>query len=213
MTLVAISASYGALGNTIGPFVAEALGVPFIDRAIPMAVAARLEVSVAEAVAHDEQASLLERIVRGFIGLDVGVPGPLTPEGVSPAEFRLAAERFLRRQAAIGEGVMLGRGAVVVLQDDPRVLRVRLTGTPASRLAVASARVGEAEAARAMHRLDRAHRTYMRYFYGVDIDDPSLYHLVIDSTALAVDASADMIATAARALSAELHAAPWALLR
>ncbi len=35
-------------------------------------------------------------------------------------------------QAATGEGVILGRGCVAVLRDDPAVLRVRLSG-PADR--------------------------------------------------------------------------------
>ena len=36
MTLVAISASFGAGGSRIGPALAERLGVPFLDRAIPL---------------------------------------------------------------------------------------------------------------------------------------------------------------------------------
>ena len=35
MTVVTISAAYGAGGSEIGPLVAEELGVPFVDRAIP----------------------------------------------------------------------------------------------------------------------------------------------------------------------------------
>jgi len=42
--LIALSASYGAGGNAIGPALAERLGVPFLDRAIPIRVAARLRV-------------------------------------------------------------------------------------------------------------------------------------------------------------------------
>ena len=70
MTLVAISASYGAGGSRVGPALAERLGVPFVDRAIPMAVAERLDVSPDDATAYDEQApgGWLERMLRGFIG-------------------------------------------------------------------------------------------------------------------------------------------------
>jgi len=56
-------------------------------------------------------------------------------------------------------------------------------------------------AERAMHRLDRTHATYLREFYGADIDDPSLYHLVLDSTALDGEACVDLIARAAQALA------------
>ena len=39
MTIVTVSASYGALGSEVGPRLAERLGVPFLDRAIPSEVA------------------------------------------------------------------------------------------------------------------------------------------------------------------------------
>ncbi len=36
MTVVALSAAYGAGGSQIGPALADRLGVPFVDRAIPL---------------------------------------------------------------------------------------------------------------------------------------------------------------------------------
>jgi cytidylate kinase len=38
----------------------------------------------------------------------------------------------------------------------------------------------------------------VRHFYGCDAKDPSLYHLVIDSTALSKDTVVEIIAAAAR---------------
>ncbi len=52
--LVVLSASYGAGGSRErAAKLAERLGVPFVDRAIPVAVAAELDVPVDEAEAHD----------------------------------------------------------------------------------------------------------------------------------------------------------------
>jgi cytidylate kinase len=211
MTLVALSAAYGTLGSKIGQGVAEALGVPFLDRAIPMAVAARLDVPVDEAAAHDEQISMLERILRGFIGIDLGVPAPPAAERASPDDFRRATEEVLLRQAATRQGVILGRGAVVVLREQHRVLRVRLTGPPDRRLALAIAaqqeasdpvrRLDPADLERHMRQLDRMHATYMKYFYGVNIDDPLLYHVTIDSTALPAETCVELIAAAAATLA------------
>jgi shikimate kinase len=39
MHVVTLSAGYGAGGSVIGPAVAERLGVPFLDRALPAGVA------------------------------------------------------------------------------------------------------------------------------------------------------------------------------
>lgn len=202
MTLVAISSSYGAGGSRIGPALAERLGVPFVDRAITAAVADRLDVPFDEAAARDEQVSAgrLERLLRGFIGQDVGAPAPGPGEIVSGDDFRRATEEFLRNQAASGNGVILGRAGAIVLRDDPRALRVRLDGPPEHRVrqAMALESIDEATAQRRLRQLDRAHAAYAKHFYGVDLRDASLYHVVLDSTAMELDACVELLEHAAR---------------
>ena len=205
MTLVALSAAYGAGGNVVGPELAQRLGVPFVDRAIPLQVARQLDVSLDDAEAHDEEASesFLDRLLRGFIGTDVGVPAPMPAETFTSEDFRRATEEVLLQQARTGQGVILGRAAVIVLRDDPSVLRVRLDGPAAGRVEQAM-RIGGIDrgtAEQSLRRLDRTHADYARQFYGADIGDPALYHLVIDSTALELEACVDLIASAAKALA------------
>jgi cytidylate kinase len=55
---------------------------------------------------------------------------------------------------------------------------------------------------------DRARRTYVRRAYGVDGDDPSHYHLMIDSTAIDLDTCVDLIVAASRARVAASATAP-----
>ena len=200
MALIALSASYGAGGSVIGPELAQRLGVPFVDRAIPVAVAAELDVPLDQAEAHYEEASgsFLERLLRGFVGTDVGVPAPVPAETFTSEDFRKATEDVLLKQAATGEGVILGRAAVVVLRDHPRVLRVRLDGPVERRVrqAMALGGVDEDSAKAALQRLDRAHAEYAQKFYGADIRDPSLYHLIVDSTVIGLDACVEFIALA-----------------
>ena len=64
--VVTISASYGAGGAYVGPKLAERLGVPFVDRAIPNEVAQRLAVPLTEArdgrgVSHFENCPAADR--------------------------------------------------------------------------------------------------------------------------------------------------------
>ena len=207
MTLITLSASYGAGGSHVGPELARRLGVPFVDRAIPLEVAKRLHVTADEAAAHEEGAGggWLERVLRGFIGTDPGAPAPLpAAEVFSSEDFRRATEEVILRQAATGQGVILGRGAMVVLRDDPRVLRVRLDG-PADRRAARAAEhegISLEEARARLERNDRARETYVKRFYGVDPHDPALYHVILDSTAIPLDACVEVILAAAAALPA-----------
>jgi cytidylate kinase len=201
--LVALSASYGAGGSRVGPALAERLGVPFLDRAIPFAVSERLEVDIETAQQHDERlgGGRLERILRGFIGQNVGAPVPIASEMTIDEDFRRATEDVLLTQAASGDRVILGRGAVIVLRNRPGVLRARLDGPP-DRRAVQAARLASIdpdEARRTLRRLDRAHADYTRRFYGADICDPELYDIVLDSTRIDLDSCVELLEVAARA--------------
>lgn len=213
MTLVAISASYGAGGTMIGPELARRLGVEFLDRAIPLAVAQRLDVPLDDAEAHDEapaSPSWLDRLLRGFTNTDASVPAPVPADTFTSEDFRRATEQVLLRQAATGHGVILGRAAVVVLGDRPDVLRVRLDGPVERRIAQAMDLGGldRPSTEAALRRADRTHAEYARQLYRADIADPALYHLVLDSTALELTACVDVIERSARALRPAAAQAP-----
>jgi Cytidylate kinase-like family len=200
-TLVALSASYGAGGNVVGPALAERLGVPFLDRAIPVKVAEQLRVSPEEVDAvEDGHPGWLERLLSGFSAGETVVPTPLPGAGLNSEDFRRETEKVLLAQCQTGEGVMLGRAGAIVLRDDPAVLRVRLDGPKELRLraAMGFGGIDEETARRTVDRLDRTHADYARELYGADIRDPALYHLMIESTAIDVDTCVELIATAAR---------------
>jgi cytidylate kinase-like protein len=200
MTVVTLSASYGAGGSQIGPRLADRLGVAFLDRVIPTTVAERLAVPLDDALAHDDAVrSVLERLLMRFAPAAQAFSGTATPpELVDERSFLRATEEVIREHAAAGSGVILGRAAAVVLRDAPGALHVRLDGPAERRLAQAITLEGvdRGTAARHMRETDRAREAYVQQFYGVDARDATLYHMVIDSTALALDACVELIALA-----------------
>jgi hypothetical protein len=201
MKLIALSASYGAAGDLVGPALAEHLGVPFVDRAIPIKVAQELNVPFEEADRMEsESPTWLERLLRGFVGMEASVPSALPAGALTADDFRRETERAVIAQSATGEGVILGRAAAFVLRDEPGVLRVRLDGPREARL-LQAIRLGvdEPTATRTIDRLDRTHATYARELYGVDVRDPAHYDLVLDSTRLHVETCVEVIEAAASA--------------
>jgi cytidylate kinase len=196
-TVVTISASYGAGGSWIGPHVAERLGCEFIDRAIPVQVAERLDVPVAYAEVHDEAAA--PRLTRLLARLP-NTSGVVVPEATSP-EFCRATERLLIEAADAGDVVVLGRAGAIVLRHQPGALHVRLDGPAEPRVfqAMRVEEIDEDEARRRQRNSDRARMDYVKHFYRADPRDPRHYHLVLDSTAVALPTCVDLIVTAARA--------------
>jgi cytidylate kinase len=206
VTLITLSAPYGAGGSYVGPEVARRCGVPFVDRAIPASVAARLAVPLAEAVAHDESIGIsLARMTvwLSHVGQAFGAPAAL-PEEAQEGAYRRATEEAIREHAAGAGAVVLGRAGALVLRNHPRALHVRLDGPVDARIRQAM-EVGGVDletAERNVTENDRAREAYVQHFYRVDPRDAALYHLVIDSTAIPLDACVAMIVEAAAARDA-----------
>lgn len=202
--VVTISASFGAGGSIVGPKVAQRLGLPFLDRAIPVAAARRLQLPDSVAAALDEHApSVLERLAGALAHASAPIgPDPIDMVGDDdPDEFRHATEAVLRQVADTTGAVVLGRCAMVVLAGRPDVLSVRLDGPVAARVASVAAReaMDVEEVRRAQHESDRTREAYARVFYRVRQDDPKLYHLMVDTTAIDLDSCVEMVVTAAAA--------------
>jgi hypothetical protein len=203
MGIVTVSAAYGAAGAEIAPMVAERLGLPFHDRAIPAQVAGRLGVPVSEAEANDETVvGGLWRLVASLGTMPDPVGGVLPTSSLPDAQaYRQQTERILGEMADAGGGVVLGRAAAMVLAERPDALHVRLDGPRFRRLDAAVARSGRPrdEVRREMEATDRGRQAYVRHFYRCDPAEPRHYHLVVDSTALPLEAVVELIVTAARA--------------
>jgi cytidylate kinase len=104
------------------------------------------------------------------------------------------------REHAAGEGaVILGRAGAIVLRDQPHALHVRLTGPEPARIeqGMRLEGVDRATAERHLEETDDARRAYVQHFYRCDARAAEHYHLVIDSTAIPLDACVDLIVAAA----------------
>jgi cytidylate kinase len=188
--IVTVAAEHGAGGDLVAPRVAEALGVPFLDRMLPASLVAAAE----EAEWHR---GLMGRLARASTVL-AGEP----VERLDSDEGHIRAElaEFLTRASTEG-GVVLGRGGVFVLADAPAALHVLLAGDHEGRVARVAEREGidRAEADHRVRAQDRARKEYMQRVFSADADDRKHYHLVVDTVALGIDASVELVLAASRA--------------
>ena len=201
LRLITISATYGAGGPVIAPLLARRLGLPFADRFLrPDAAPAR---GSEERVTDEELDEEPRRpMLEGFalLGPAWNIPVPRDVEDL-PERLRAANEATLRDLIRQGGAVVLGRAAAVALGRHPAAFHVRLDGPPDRRARRGAAWEGvDLDTARS--RLDAAdgiRSQYVHRLYGRDAADPSLYHLVLDSTVLDVDTVLEVVITAAEA--------------
>ena len=123
-SVVTISAPYGAGGAIIGRDVLERLGVPFLDRAIPTAVAQTLAVSLDDAEAHDERSETRVGRMLAALGASGLGFGPTSEVGLPAQAYREQTERVIITAAQSTGCVVLGRAGVIVLREYPAVLHV-----------------------------------------------------------------------------------------
>lgn len=204
--LITVSAAYGAGGSVIAPALAGRLGLPFLQRVTTS------EGHAAEPGPCDEQLSAEEvkatpvhRLLAHFTQAMPAGPTQSPPSTHHQDEhLRGHGEAGIQRLIAGGGGVILGRAAAVVLGKD-RGFHVRLDGPAERRVAQGAAIEGisEEQARDRLRAADKARTAYVRRLYRCDPADASLYHLVIDSTAMPLDTVIELIITAARA-----HEAP-----
>ena len=108
------------------------------------------------------------------------------------------------RRGAVGRGVrswcgFLKLAGILVLAEEPHVLRVRLSGPLEARIEQAIARYGlTREEARREERANAGARAaWVQRFYGRDVTAPSLYDLVINATRFGVQECVALIVAAA----------------
>ncbi|HLT60650.1 MAG TPA: cytidylate kinase-like family protein [Microlunatus sp.] len=199
MGTVTISASYGAGGSVLAPRIAERLGLPFLDRAISVALAAELGISPDAPEAKGESpggwwARLANVSAMSFYA-DPSLAAIHPPEQL----VRERSEQRLREIAEGSGGVILGRAAAMVLADVPNTLHVRLDGPVEARIEAAMRQHGisreEAKQNRKIN--DEARTRYVRQAYRVDPTAAEHYHLVINTGVLSWDTAEELIMVAA----------------
>ena len=205
ISLITVSASYGAGGSVVAPALAGRLGLPFLQRVTTSEGHPAEPGPCDEALTEEElKATPMHRLLASFTqAMPVGpTQSPLSSHH-QDQHLRNHGEAGIQRLLAGGGGVILGRAAAVVLGKN-RGFHVRLDGPAERRVAqgMTVEGISEEQARKRLRAADKARVAYVRRLYRTDPTDPALYHLVIDSTVIPLDTVIELIIMAARAHAA-----------
>jgi len=183
--LVCISRDYGALGDEIAAELARRLDIDLWDSAILDKLSKRSHTDPHTARVLDEAVGKAK---------DLWLYSLLTHQDLSPQSIQSHLVNVIVSMGRLG-GVIVGRGAHIVLARSPG-LKVRIVGsTEACVHRVAKARQLTPDAAR--HEVDRINHERAQFIwdtYQVRQNDPHLYDLVINTDHLSdVGAVVDML--------------------
>jgi len=195
MPVITIAREFGAGGETVGHMLAERLDLEYLDGKIVDEVARRLKVPTDVVETYDEKTGgLLDRLLRQLATVDFSTPQDVAawtpPHGDLAWDPRKSVlsmtQEIIRRQAATGNGVIVGRGAAYLLLDQPEVLRVFLRAPFEFRVKaiMESRKLDDAAARKFLKERDANSTAYIRQVYGHDWQHPSHYDLVIDTERL-----------------------------
>jgi cytidylate kinase len=180
MTVIAMTREMGSLGKDVAAGLADQMGLTVVHHEL-------VEHNLAERLGVQESA--VHRYLEG--GASLFERWKIDKEKLS----RYTADEILEL-AKKGNVVIRGWGAVAILRAVPHVLRVRVCAPMPSRERVMVERLGlksPSEATSEILQNDAAHARIMRGFFGVNWEDPQLYHVVLNTGAVPVDACVSIV--------------------
>jgi CMP/dCMP kinase len=94
-----------------------------------------------------------------------------------------------------GKVLIVGRGGQAILENRPGVLHVRVVAPFEERVLQlqASENLTAAQARRLIEERDAATREYLRMFHHIDVDDATLYHMVLNTGKLSMGQCVDLV--------------------
>ncbi len=219
MSAVTISRQYGSGGRKIAAHVAELLGYRFFDKRLMLEIALKVGLLQDDVIDFTED----DYVVRSFMErLDERIRGQ-PPYSIDALSQQLHADESHSRHLSILDEanavglvrtaicaaykqkdiVIVGRGGQVILQDMPDVVHVRIQAPLSTRRErlVEYENVSLQDATQIAIERDEANRAYMKHFYGVNVDDPELYHLILNTGKLDSEFVAQMIVQTVKELN------------
>jgi CMP/dCMP kinase len=205
MAIITISRELGSEGDKICDMTCEKLGFCRVDKAVLMQIAEESGIDVDAVLEMERGFTKRARLVSGEMTSlyrkqrtafeKAGVMDDRTFAEV----LRDAVEDYARQ----GEAIIVGRGGQMILRDWPNVLHVRLYAPEDVRVQRIMAREGtsELEATRRIEESDEQKRQFIRQmFNNADWRNLKYYSLAIDTARIPLEAAAQIIATAAKAI-------------
>jgi cytidylate kinase len=115
--------------------------------------------------------------------------------------FMKMTEIIMKNIAATSNCVIVGRGSQCILENEPNTLHLRLTAPLESRVARYMAKdesLNKSKATEQLKLMEKNRSEYIKHYYKKDINDPSIYHSIINLGKFSTEEAVDFIVSCAK---------------
>ena len=232
MAVITISGQIGTGAREIGRLAAEQLHIDYVDQQILVEAARELGVSMESIASLDERtASLSDRLaamMRRFLersatagaadpmlgsdGLDIMLSRSYSEaaggeglQDVPDDRYAAALGDIICELAGPGDVLIIGRGSQVILKDRLDALHVLLVAPQDQRIEEIARReeLSAEDAAKSVQEREKGRVSFHRKFFEIEANDPSLYHLALNTARLSSEEVAQIISETAQRIDAQ----------
>ncbi len=194
--VITVSRQFGTGSGDFCRALAQRLGFVLFDRELLSALARRMKTSeevldTYEKMRYGSQEFFLTSFAKRYAFLE--------SEIIESKRYIASLKRVIRELTSLGKVILLGRGGQCILHGEPGCLHLRIVAETDYRLD----RLGRLEAYAAndrkqllklIRRKDDYRSDFTRKHFQRDINDPTLYHLVINFSLLPPEDTLTMVA-------------------
>lgn len=216
--IITLSRQLGSGGDTIAARVAAALGLTLLDRerVYTLALAAGVPADLLHRLMYEGQRSLAAEIMDSFSGpgahteSHTAAPSPLLsvfapllpPAAISLEEANRTVGLIIKDAASHDNVLVLGQAGQCWLRGYSGVCHVQVVAPFDLRVrrVVEREQISSAAARRRIRTSDQARAEHMLRYHEVRWLDPMLYHLVVNTGQMSVEAAVSLVVHAAHAV-------------
>ncbi len=189
--VITITRQFGSLGRPIAKKMSEILGIEYYDRDLVDEAAKQLKLPAS--IVDDEEETAMGRSLKSLRNMQFPL-GKNT--NTRQDEIFEAQQNIIRFLAERESCVIVGRCSDFTLLDQENVLHIFIYAPYAERVknCVETLQMDEREARQLIVKVDEARDSYHMHYAGYYPDDKNHKHLLIDSSVLGIDETAEYLA-------------------
>jgi cytidylate kinase len=181
MTVITISRQLGSLGRNLGSQLASRLGYRLVYREL-------INQAALNAGVPDMALATIDEF--GLLGIE--------PDEKNQRSYLQAVQDIIGKLAEEGNVIIVGRAGQVILRSHPSAFHLRVIAPLETRIQriVAAQGVSQQAARAQIEDSDRYRTQYLRRFYHIEWDQPTHYHLVINTGKLSLETADEVVCRA-----------------